>query len=216
MLAVSLNLINGFTGQFSIGHAGFMAVGAYASAYFTVTFGDRDPRRRCAFLPEFARRRRRAPDRRSSIGGAARRGRGLPRRPAVAAPARRLPRDRDARLRRDHPRRHPEHRRGRRRARLPGHPEARELLLDLPLRGADDPRRLTASCTPRSAGRWSRSARTRSPPRRWASTRRATRSSRSSCRSALRRRRGRAVRPLPHVPPPELVHVPQVASRSSS
>jgi hypothetical protein len=25
-LAVSLNLINGFTGQFSIGHAGFMAV----------------------------------------------------------------------------------------------------------------------------------------------------------------------------------------------
>jgi branched-chain amino acid transport system permease protein len=35
-LAVSLNLINGFTGQFSIGHAGFMAVGAYSSAYFTV------------------------------------------------------------------------------------------------------------------------------------------------------------------------------------
>jgi branched-chain amino acid transport system permease protein len=31
-LAVSLNLINGFTGQFSIGHAGFMAVGAYSSA----------------------------------------------------------------------------------------------------------------------------------------------------------------------------------------
>ena len=29
-LAVSLNLINGFTGQFSIGHAGFMAVGAYS------------------------------------------------------------------------------------------------------------------------------------------------------------------------------------------
>ena len=38
-LAVSLNLINGFTGQFSIGHAGFMAIGAYSSAYFTVTFG---------------------------------------------------------------------------------------------------------------------------------------------------------------------------------
>src|SRR4029077_3386456 len=31
ILAVSLNLVNGFTGQFSIGHAGFMAVGAYAS-----------------------------------------------------------------------------------------------------------------------------------------------------------------------------------------
>jgi branched-chain amino acid transport system permease protein len=36
ILAVSLNLINGFTGQFSIGHAGFMAAGAYSSAYFTV------------------------------------------------------------------------------------------------------------------------------------------------------------------------------------
>ena len=32
VLAVSLNLINGFTGQFSIGHAGFMAIGAYSSA----------------------------------------------------------------------------------------------------------------------------------------------------------------------------------------
>lgn len=40
ILAVSLNLINGFTGQFSIGHAGFMAIGAYVSAYLTITFGD--------------------------------------------------------------------------------------------------------------------------------------------------------------------------------
>jgi branched-chain amino acid transport system permease protein len=32
ILAVSLNLINGFTGQFSLGHAGFMAIGAYTSA----------------------------------------------------------------------------------------------------------------------------------------------------------------------------------------
>ncbi|MGH9966226.1 MAG: branched-chain amino acid ABC transporter permease [Pyrinomonadaceae bacterium] len=38
ILAVSLNLITGFTGQFSIGHAGFMAVGAYASAYLTVYY----------------------------------------------------------------------------------------------------------------------------------------------------------------------------------
>jgi branched-chain amino acid transport system permease protein len=53
-LAVSLNLINGFTGQFSIGHAGFMAIGAYASAYFTVTFGDA-LRGALEFLPEFAR-----------------------------------------------------------------------------------------------------------------------------------------------------------------
>ena len=34
-LAVSLNLINGFTGQFSLGHAGFMAIGAYTSAVIT-------------------------------------------------------------------------------------------------------------------------------------------------------------------------------------
>ncbi len=39
VLAVSLNLVNGFTGQFSIGHAGFMAVGAYASAMFTLKLG---------------------------------------------------------------------------------------------------------------------------------------------------------------------------------
>ncbi len=54
ILAVSLNLINGFTGQFSIGHAGFMAIGAYASAYVTVTFGAR-VREALAVLPEFAR-----------------------------------------------------------------------------------------------------------------------------------------------------------------
>lgn len=35
ILAVSLNLINGYTGQFSLGHAGFMAVGAYMSAFIT-------------------------------------------------------------------------------------------------------------------------------------------------------------------------------------
>ena len=39
ILATSLNLINGYTGQFSIGHAGFMAIGAYTSAYFTVNYG---------------------------------------------------------------------------------------------------------------------------------------------------------------------------------
>lgn len=36
ILAVSLNLINGFNGQFSIGHAGFMAVGAYGAAMITL------------------------------------------------------------------------------------------------------------------------------------------------------------------------------------
>jgi branched-chain amino acid transport system permease protein len=39
ILAVSLNLINGFTGLFSIGHAGFMAVGAYVSAAVSVYGG---------------------------------------------------------------------------------------------------------------------------------------------------------------------------------
>ena len=38
-LAVSLNLINGVTGQFSIGHAGFMAVGAYTASALTVFGG---------------------------------------------------------------------------------------------------------------------------------------------------------------------------------
>lgn len=44
ILATSLNLINGFTGQFSLGHAGFMGVGAYAAAILSTllapdTFG---------------------------------------------------------------------------------------------------------------------------------------------------------------------------------
>ena len=39
ILAVSLNLVNGYTGQFSLGHAGFMAVGAYLSAAVTVFLG---------------------------------------------------------------------------------------------------------------------------------------------------------------------------------
>jgi len=39
ILGVSLNLINGFTGQFSIGHAGFMSIGAYFGAIATVKFG---------------------------------------------------------------------------------------------------------------------------------------------------------------------------------
>lgn len=36
ILAVSLNLITGFTGQFSLGHAGFMSIGAYACAFITM------------------------------------------------------------------------------------------------------------------------------------------------------------------------------------
>lgn len=39
ILAVGLNLITGITGQFSLGHAAFMAVGAYTSAILTSNFG---------------------------------------------------------------------------------------------------------------------------------------------------------------------------------
>ena len=38
IMSVSLNLINGYTGQFSLGHAGFMAIGAYMSAVLTTNF----------------------------------------------------------------------------------------------------------------------------------------------------------------------------------
>ena len=38
ILAASLNLINGYTGQFSLGHAGFMAVGAYVGVVLTTNF----------------------------------------------------------------------------------------------------------------------------------------------------------------------------------
>lgn len=38
ILAVSLNLITGFTGQFSLGHAAFMSIGAYISAVATAKF----------------------------------------------------------------------------------------------------------------------------------------------------------------------------------
>jgi branched-chain amino acid transport system permease protein len=48
ILAVSLNVVNGATGQFSLGHAGFMAVGAYTAAKITLAFSGV----RLAFLPE--------------------------------------------------------------------------------------------------------------------------------------------------------------------
>lgn len=52
ILAVSLNLINGYTGQFSLGHAGFMAVGGYTAAKFSLVFapGVPEPLRPLLFL----------------------------------------------------------------------------------------------------------------------------------------------------------------------
>lgn len=40
ILAVSLNIVNGMTGQFSIGHAGFMAVGAYLAGSMSIALKD--------------------------------------------------------------------------------------------------------------------------------------------------------------------------------
>jgi branched-chain amino acid transport system permease protein len=48
VLAVSLNVVNGFTGQFSLGHAGFMAVGAYTAAKVSLALAGT----RLAFAPE--------------------------------------------------------------------------------------------------------------------------------------------------------------------
>lgn len=41
--AVSLNLVVGISGELSLGHAGFMCVGAYASAFFSNCIGDGMP-----------------------------------------------------------------------------------------------------------------------------------------------------------------------------
>lgn len=38
IMGMSLNLVNGYTGQFSLGHAGFVAVGAYVTAAITTKF----------------------------------------------------------------------------------------------------------------------------------------------------------------------------------
>lgn len=51
ILAVSLNLVNGHTGQFSLGHAGFMAVGAYCAAAIT-TVMTRDHPAWAAFMAQ--------------------------------------------------------------------------------------------------------------------------------------------------------------------
>lgn len=50
ILAVSLNLVVGILGDLSLGHAGFMCVGAYASAFFSVTFADTIPQDWLRFL----------------------------------------------------------------------------------------------------------------------------------------------------------------------
>lgn len=42
LIAVSMNLLNGFTGLFSLGQAGFMLIGAYAYAIFAIPAADHE------------------------------------------------------------------------------------------------------------------------------------------------------------------------------
>ena len=42
LAAVSMNFLNGYTGLFSLGHAGFMLIGAYTYAVFTIPAASRD------------------------------------------------------------------------------------------------------------------------------------------------------------------------------
>ena len=115
ILAVSLNLINGFTGQFSIGHAGFYAVGAYTSASL-VYLRRVAIRGMVSFLPRMAQD---AVLLLLGIFGGGDRCRDCRTgcRHSFIASARRLPGDRDAGIWRNHSRSHPEHRCHRR---LPG------------------------------------------------------------------------------------------------
>jgi len=43
ILTASLNLVNGYMGEFSVGHAAFMAVGAYAASFFSVSVFPQTP-----------------------------------------------------------------------------------------------------------------------------------------------------------------------------
>ncbi len=43
VVALSLNVINGMAGQFSIGHAGFLALGAYTASHLHLALGGGDP-----------------------------------------------------------------------------------------------------------------------------------------------------------------------------
>lgn len=100
ILAVSLNLINGHTGQFSLGHAGFMAVGGYTAAKLSLVLQPLIPpwAQPVLFLAGLL------------LGGliaAATAARGWC---SHAATARRLSCHRDARLWRNHPRRFSNHR----------------------------------------------------------------------------------------------------------
>lgn len=52
MLTLSLNIINGYMGEFSCSHPGFMALGAYATSVFSVVFFAKDKLFGAPLLPE--------------------------------------------------------------------------------------------------------------------------------------------------------------------
>ena len=91
VMAVSLNLTVGILGELSLGHAGFMSVGAFTGVVTAMSLQSAIPGRR-------------APRARDSDGRDLRRHRGNSCRHPGAAPARRLSGNRDAGLRRDHQR----------------------------------------------------------------------------------------------------------------
>ena len=105
MMAVGLNIVVGYAGLLDLGYVAFYAIGAYTAAWFA--------------SPQFARRGRQRPSRLGrrrperggihvsiwlvlDLAGIITGDHRRPDRPADAAAARRLPRDRHARLRRDH------------------------------------------------------------------------------------------------------------------
>ena len=97
LVAVSMNLLNGFTGLFSLGQAGFMLIGAYAYAIFTIPVEYRDAVYQYfdGGIVQFSI---------PVIPALILAGLRLPHRPSGAAPQERLSRDSNTGLCRDYPR----------------------------------------------------------------------------------------------------------------
>ena len=190
-LALGLNIVVGLAGLLDLGYVAFFAVGAYSWADLRLAPGQPVPRGR-DYFPAAPGLVLRVPAPRRGGGG----GRGHPARPAGAAAARRLPGDRDPRLRRGDPGPRQQSRQADQlHQRAQGHhadPAAAHLLRAAPLaamgidarpqrdlpalpllpgarhRGRHRARRTAASRTRTSGGPGRRSARTRRRPRRWA------------------------------------------------
>ena len=97
LLALGLNIVVGYAGLLDLGYAAFFAIGAYTMGLLN------SPGARLAALRARVELLGDHLDRRARVGGVRRRDRR-----ADASGARRLPGHHHARLRRDHPRRHPQ------------------------------------------------------------------------------------------------------------